>query len=231
MAETDRMLTDAAWDEQERSEITDYFKIDVESIMDYQMERTEIAEGCCHVLTNACAPFRWDDMETKNNAIHLALSRYNVMYMTEKYAVHQPNPCPPCMCCVPGTWREDFQPKLKKMIPLEKITDVEVQEADSNELVPPGCHCPPQCNPISITVPVSKTSINTAGSPQAELIINGIYDANEFRRKVMNAKRGTTSAPLQQGMATNGSIAPSQIGASANVVGLLQDIPTATGRS
>lgn len=65
-------------------------------------------------------------------------------------------------------------------------------------------------------VPVSVTKINTAGSHGPELVIKGIDDANEFRRKVLNLKRGMGSAPAQQGMASPiGSVAPSQIGASA----------------
>lgn len=65
--------------------------------------------------------------------------------------------------------------------------------------------------------------INTAGSGGTELMLEGIHDANGFRRLVMDLKQrgpAASAAPLQQGM----SVAPSVLGASSEVVTLLRDI-------
>jgi len=223
-SEKARMLgDDAVWDSQDRAEIIQHVMMNYESVVNYATEKAEIEEGCCHSLNNACQPWRWVDMETATQATHLALSADNVMYLKEKHATHVLNPCPPCLCCVSGSYREDFAPKIKKLIPFEKITDIEVHEAGSNELVTPGCQCPPVFNPISIEVPISKAFINTAGGNGPELIIDGIADANAFRRKVMELKKGggaapTPLAPSQQSMGA------ATIGASSEMVTLLRDI-------
>merc|ERR1711908_78755 len=168
-----------------------------------------------------------EDLDNSLQAVHLAVSENNVMYLKEKFSKHVLNPCPPCMCCVEAQWREDFEAKVKKMIPLEKITDIEVHESGANELITPGCMCPPACNPISIEVPVSKTLINTAGGIGPELIIEGIEDANSFRRFVMDLKKrggggiaAPIAAPMQQGM----GMSPATIGANSEMLSLLQDI-------
>merc|ERR1712228_246563 len=111
------------------------------------------------------------------------------MYLKERVSVHALNPCPPCLCCLEGMWRDDFQAKVRKLVPLEKITDCEVQEAGYNELVPPGCMCPPACNPVSMEVPISMTMVNTAGSQGHELVLRGVQEASEFRRFVMDLKQ------------------------------------------
>ena len=136
-----------AWDEQEQREILAYFQIDVETCMQYQKEKQEIFEGCCFGLNDTCQPWRWTDAASAREAQHLAVSAHNVMFLSTKHSVHTLNPCPPCMCCNRDNYIEDFAPKTRKMIPIEKITDIELLEAGSNELVPPGCHCPPKCNP------------------------------------------------------------------------------------
>lgn len=211
------------WDPHERAEILYYIPIDYRSRLDYLKEKAEISEGLCFVCVNCQQPWRWEDKGAEIEAEHIALSATNVMYMRQKFAKHALNPCPPCMCCVEGNYREDFEPKVRKLIPYEKITDVEVHEAGSNELVPPGCHCPPKCNPESIEVPISITHLNTAGSAGTELVIQGIEDAAGFRRKVLELKRGGAIAPpVQQQM---GMPAPAAIGAaSPETLAVLREI-------
>lgn len=211
-----------AWDETERSEIISYVAIDVEAQLKYQMEKAGIMEGCCFEVNNFLTPFRWIDSEKQARSVHLAVSAQNVMYMTLMYPKHVLNPCPPCCCFNPGSYREDRMPKTRKFIPLEKITDIEVMEAGANELVMPpccGCTCPPQCNPVSIELPVSKAFVNTAGSNGSELIIDGIQDANGFRRLVNDLKhRAKASVPGQEVMAS------STPGESKEMVSLLREI-------
>jgi len=211
------------WDAQELSEIIEHIPFENEGRISYALEKAEIVEGCCHPVTNFCSPWRWVDFEAEVHSIHLAVSANNVMYLRQKFPKHVLNTCPPCMCCVVGNYRSDYDPKIRKLIPLEKITDIEVHEAGSNELVTPGCMCPPECNPRSVEVPVSKTMINTAGGLGPELIIEGIEDANGFRRRIMTMKQGgAMPAPKQMGMAMPAS--PATLGASTEMVNLLRDI-------
>lgn len=282
--QTEMIAQDSPWDAEEESEIVAHIPIDYESCISYEEEKAGIKEGLCFGFNKFLRPFRWEDLETETRASHLAVSQFNVMYLKDKYAKHKLNPCPPCMCFNEASYREDFEPKTKKTIPLEKITDIEVQEAGSNELVPPpgfssfafllvglmllampvgflmatslglevnvaedsalvlfglvyflvqsgpridntggqfGCNFPPKCNPISMELPVSKALVNTAGSSGPELIIDGIEDANGFRRLIMNLKKGGSSfAPRQQAM----SMQPATLGANSEVLSLLRDI-------
>eukprot|EP00746_Dinoflagellata_sp_MGD_P022625 gnl/MRDRNA2_/MRDRNA2_152927_c0_seq1.p1 gnl/MRDRNA2_/MRDRNA2_152927_c0~~gnl/MRDRNA2_/MRDRNA2_152927_c0_seq1.p1 ORF type:complete len:278 (+),score=52.63 gnl/MRDRNA2_/MRDRNA2_152927_c0_seq1:72-905(+) len=222
-------LVDEAWDVHERDEIIAYIPLDPDSRMSFHKRSAEIQEGCCFEINNFYAPFRWKDFEAEFNAAHLAVSNSNVMYLLEKHGKHVVNPCPPCMCCFEFNWSEDYGARIRKLIPLEKITDIEVQEAGSNELLTPGCICfPPnccKCNPESLESLFSKSAINTAGSIGPELIIEGIQDANGFRRLVMDLKKrggggGPSDAPKQQSM----SGGPQMIGASEELVSLLKGI-------
>lgn len=222
MSDSDRMLENEVWTEEEQSEIISYVAIDYDTLVSYQLQKAEIQEGCCFELVNLCNPWRWEDKEVDARATHLAVSQHNVMYLKEKRSMHVLNPCPPCLCCVPARYRDDYDPKIRKLIPIEKITDIEVHEAGSNELIEPGCQCPPACNPISIEVPISQAFINTAGSQGSELIIEGIEDANGFRRLVMDLKRGKGGGP--SAAPNQLSMDPSTIGNSGEVVSLLQNI-------
>merc|ERR1712107_193194 len=86
---------------------------------------------------------------------------------------------------------------------------------------------PPVFNPVPLELPFSKAVINTAGSNGAELIIDGIEDANAFRRMVMELKNRSRaqarSAPQQQGM-PGMPATPEVLVASSEVVALLQGI-------
>jgi len=205
---------DEAWDEEDRREIVAYIPIGWEACLAYEKEKAQIEDACCCCVLSDLYPFRWLDAENALKANHLALSNEHVMFLTEKHSVHVLNPCPPCCCCSEGSYREDFKPKTRKLIPFEKITDVEVQEAGSNELVTPTCcccQCPPSCNPVSVDLPVSKTLISTAGSQGPELVLFGVTDANAFRRKILDSKRGGP-APRQQAMesASLGEVGPAR---------------------
>jgi len=232
MSETDAMLQDLPWDDHERSEIIAYIPIDSDAYFAYLQEKLQILEGCCFALNNFRNPWRWEDQEGQLKSRYLAVSNHNIMYLQTKYPVHKLNPCPPCMCCAKGNYLEDFAPKSRKAIPIEKITDIEVKDAGSNELVKPGCRCPPACNPISVVVPVSQAFVNTAGSNGPELVIEGIRDASAFRRLVMDIKKGMgpasglSSAPGQMGM----SNPPTSLGSSSEVVSLLRDIAESNRR-
>jgi len=263
------------WDAQEESEIIAHIPIDYESCISYAQEKAGIQEGLCFDFNKTWAPYRWEDLEVGTRAAHLAVSEYNVMYVKEKYANHKLNPCPPCCCCNKAMHKEDFEPKVRKLIPFQKITDIEVHEAGSNELVSPPtvasvfylvafvavlvllvqwmrgeipeglvsespafllvggflalsffkppfkCNFPPICNPVSMELPISKALISTAGSDGPELVIEGIKDANGFRRMVLDMKKKVSGfAPMQQGMSTE----PAALGANSEVLSLLRDI-------
>lgn len=216
---------DSPWEAEERSEIIAYIPIDYESTINFRMEKTETQEGCCFAINNACAPFRWDDFEAETRATHVAVSDHNVMYLKERYVKHVVVPCPPCACCFEMAYREDFAPRIRKLIPIEKITDVEVHDSGSNELVVPCC----SCNPVSIEVPITQSFINTAGGSGVELTIGGIQDAKGFRRLVMDLRKrgagggGALAAPAQMGMGGGGTSA-SQLGASSEMLSVLKDI-------
>jgi hypothetical protein len=164
MAEKEAAKT--PWDEYEQNEIIDYIQMEHDAIIDFEKEKLAIQSGCCCYYTiNCCSPFFWSDFETKTRAVHLALSNSNIMYLQDKHAVHVQNPCPPCSCCCSCNYREDFKPKIRKLVPYEKITDVEVHESGNNEPIAPCCcTCPPGCNPKSVQVPFSQAFVQTAGS-------------------------------------------------------------------
>lgn len=218
------------WDENDQNEIVEYVAIDSESCLNYYKQRAQESEGFCFDVNNLLQPWRWRDQKAALDARFLAVSNHHVMYAETKYSQHVLNPCPPCCCCLEANYKEDISPKTRKMIPFEKITDVEVEEAGSNELVAPSnccCYCPPRCNPVAIEIPVSKTMVNTAGTGGVELIIEGIQNATKFRRLVMELKKGSSSqmgdaasAPRQMAMS---SAAPG-LGGNSEVVALLQEI-------
>lgn len=217
MKESDAMLPDEGpWDAQELSEIIQQIPIDYAAQYNFLVEKAELQEGPCFSLNDFCAPFRWIDKETEINSTHVAVSEANVMYLVEKYPKHVYVGCPPCSCCCESSYREDYSPKVRKLIPIEKITDIEVHEAGSNELVVPCC----ACTPVSLEIPISKALVNTAGSHGPEVIIDGVEDASAFRRLVMDLKKGGINRPpAQQGMPS-----ASSLGATSEMVSLLKDI-------
>lgn len=221
------MASKSPWDEDERADIIAEMQLDTSAIIDFNKKETEIREGLCFGLANACNPWRWTDLEASYGAIHVALSRTHVMYLSEKYPVHALNPCPPCMCCVAANYKEDFAPKTRKTIPFEKITDIEVSEAGANRLIQPGCMCPPQFNPISLEIPFSSSAVNTAGNHGVELVIQGIKDPKGFRKQVMDMKNKGNGGGT--GVSALSALAPAQevMGAPGNaseMTRLLQDI-------
>jgi len=211
------MAEESPWDEQELREIIKLIPIDYEAKIEFMKTKAEIAEGPCFALANICNPFRWENQENEINAEHLAVSELNVMYLKEKFPKHVYIGCPPCTCCLESSYREDYDAKVRKLIPIEKITDIEVHEAGSNELVIPCC----ACTPTSVEVPISKALVNTAGSHGPEVVIEGIEDASDFRRLVMDLRKnkGASGAPAQQGMPS-----ASTVGANSEMVSLLKDI-------
>merc|ERR1711907_715233 len=227
MSGADVTMQEQVWDADDREEIISEIDVERSVIVDFNKKRTEIQEGCCFSLTDCCNPWRWTDMENRYNAIHLAVTAHHVLYIEQKHSVHQANPCPPCSCCCAGNYQEDFAPKMRKGIPLEKITDIEIADAGSNELVTPApfcCSC--KFTPESVEIPFSKASVNTAGGLGVELTIEGIKDPKAFRKLVMDQKRGVSHVAGDHKVSLD-SIAPGQMSMAQNsseVTSLLQDI-------
>merc|ERR1712166_1118563 len=179
----------SVWDADDLAEIVSQIELERSLMVDFYKRKADIAEGCKHCCINFFFPWRWIDMQNNYNSIHLAVTAHHLLYIEESWSVHSPLLCPPCCCCCESCHQENFAPKTRKSIPLEKITDVEVQEEGSNVLVRPGC-CGESCNLVSVQIPFSVSSINTAGLSTVEMVIEGIRDPKAFRKLVMAQKRG-----------------------------------------
>jgi len=160
------------------------FDIDYDLVIDFKKKVQWVGLGICFPVFSLCGVpcIIKQNLEWSTRSQHVALTQDGIKFIVDKHK----SGC--------GFSCQDAG-KVSKTVPYDKITDCDIEE-------PAGTAC---C--CCIQNVITKVNIETAASRFPELVLEGLKDSHDFKKKVWDMKAGR-AGPVAR--SSSGQMAPAQ---------------------